>query len=155
MEHKISLIKGKGIYITDILLSIVFIPVIGSGVCLHLTTHERNPLGLNGGAWSGAHLFFCLIFTILLSFHIKSHQSWFRSLLKGKIKNRGKLPILVFLLFLFSLLSGIHSLFPNQMTGLIHYKLSLVMLTFTLIHISKRMPVVVKAYSVKGNKTIR
>ena len=64
---------------------------------------------------------------------------------KRGLKNRSKITVLISLLFLLSVTTGLFALFTdNPSIGLHHYKLSLLMIPFILIHIMARIPSIIK-----------
>lgn len=95
MKRKISLVKGQGIFIADILLVVFLALVVWSGLALHMTTHQRLQFGWASEIWSYIHIVCGLLLSILIFLHIKSHLNWFKGLFKRGLKNKSIITILV------------------------------------------------------------
>ena len=151
MKRKFSLTKGKGLFVTDLLLTFSFLTVVYSGITLHLTAHQRFAFGWSANAWTYSHWLSCGVFLFLTFLHVKSHLYWFKNVLKGTAKHK---PMLIgFTLLLMSVVSGLLSITPANHIGLWHYRVSLIMLPFLMIHIVRRMPLVINFF--KNKKTVR
>jgi hypothetical protein len=145
MRSEISLVRGKGILFTDIILAIFFILVFWSGLALHMTRHHVFLFDWTNSAFTYIHIICSLFFLALMLLHIIAHLNWFKGLLKKGLKNRSKITILISLLFFSSITTGLFALFTdNSSIGLHHYKLSLLMMPFVLIHIMTRTPSIIK-----------
>ena len=138
--------KAKTLFLTDLLLLIVFVPSSSTGFTLHWAGHQNNhELWHN---WAVAHIISTLLLTILVAIHIYAHWGWYKSLFKNGIKNQSRVTILLSALMLIVAITGIVVLFRHQGAntelGLWHYILGIVTTAVVLGHYIKRHRILIK-----------
>lgn len=120
------------------LLPIAFIASAITGFGLHTaaghdTSHE------NWQMWSVAHTIASLLWLLSATTHIKRHKLWYKDIASKGISHKRWITFFLSLLFLMTVCTGIvlitYVTGANSSLGLMHYKLGLLLLTFSLIHI--------------------
>jgi len=154
MAGKLSLTKGKSIFIVDLILIPVFILLIYSGLKLHIAGHTEDHEIWS--YWANYHVIASIISIITGGLHIKAHWNWYKSLMKKGLGKKSKITLFLSLLFFVLVLTGIILVFfvsgPNSFTGLWHYRLGLVMTVLFIIHLITRLPLLMKGLGRKKNK---
>ena len=119
-------------------LPIAFIASAITGFGLHTaaghdTSHE------NWQMWSVAHTIASLLWLLSATAHIKRHKLWYKDIASKGISHKRWITFFLSLLFLMTVCTGIvlitYVTGANSSLGLMHYKLGLLLLTFSLIHI--------------------
>ena len=141
--------KAKTLFLTDLLLLITFVPSAATGFILHWAGHQsRHELWHN---WAVAHVISTLLLTILVAIHIYGHWGWYKSLLKGNIKNKSRVTVFLSALILIVIETGIVVLFRHQEAntglGLWHYILGIVITIVAFGHFIKRYRKLTKGLS--------
>lgn len=96
--------KVNKIFKIDIALLPTFILLVITGVGIHIAYENGNHDSWH--RWSVAHVICCLIFIILIYYHVKQHIGWYKTLLKAHATWRGP-TILLSLVMILETLSGI------------------------------------------------
>lgn len=133
--------KNKGILFSiERLLPTVFLLSVITGIGLHIagncTSHEvwHN--------WVVAHILASFFWLLLVAVHVKRHSSWFKTLLSKEFVNKRWINFLLLVLFLIVAVTGILLIASvksaHSSIGLLHYKLGLLLLIVSLIHIFYR-----------------
>ncbi len=139
--------KAKTLFLTDLLLLIIFIPTSATGFILHWAGHQSShDLWHN---WAVAHALSSLLFSIVVAIHIYGHWGWYKSLLKNGLQNRSRVTFLLSLLMLIVIVTGNIVLFcheePNQGIGLWHYVLGIILTIIAVGHFIKRAKILFKS----------
>lgn len=132
----------------DIILIPVFLILIVSGICIHVTDEfSKHDLW---HAWAVTHVIAGTLFLVLGILHIKGHWPWFKSLVKS-LKRKSKPTMILTLLFCFEIVTGVILLAftdgGNSHTGLWHWWIGLIMTGFGVGHIMKRWKILKSGYS--------
>ena len=138
--------KAKTLFLTDLLLLITFVPSSATGFILHWAGHQNNhELWHN---WAVAHVISTLLLTILVAIHIYGHWGWYKSLLKGNIKNKSRVTVALSALMLVVTTTGIVVLFRHQGAntglGLWHYVIGIIVSIVVIGHLIKRFNTMLK-----------
>ena len=92
--------------------------------------------------WSVAHTIASLLWLLSATAHIKRHKLWYKDIASKGISHKRWITFFLSLLFLMTVCTGIvlitYVTGANSSLGLMHYKLGLLLLTFSLIHILYR-----------------
>ena len=148
MGSKISLLKGKGIFIVDLILIPVFILVIYTGLKLHVAGKIDNHDIWS--FWAHLHIIVSIISLIFGWLHIKAHWGWYKSLIKKGIGKKSKVTLFLSVLFLLLVITGVILVLfingGNSHIGLWHYRLGLIMIPLLIIHLVTRFQLIVKAF---------
>ncbi|MBB4034704.1 hypothetical protein GGR21_000591 [Dysgonomonas hofstadii] len=146
MKRKISLIKGKPIFIVDLILIPVFALVIYSGLKLHVAGHISGHDTWTH--WTHFHVITAILSLLFGGLHVKAHWGWYKSLIKNGIGKKSKITTILSVLFLIEIITGVILVFfiegGNSSAGIWHYRLGLVMIVFVLIHIITRFSLMMK-----------
>lgn len=121
-----------------------FVLCAATGVGLHITGHGDVHQAWHN--WAVVHIAASLAFLVFGIAHVKLHLAWYKRL--GWRKNKSKITILLSVTFLFAILSGIVLIGvegTNSGIGLWHYKIGLALCACSLLHLSKRLPVLAKS----------
>jgi len=152
MSNKISLTKGKSIFIVDLILIPVFVLVIFTGLKLHIVSKIDNHDIWS--YWAHFHIIVSIISLIIGGLHIKAHWGWYKNLVKKGLGKKSKITFALSLLFLILIITGIILVIfidgGNSAIGLWHYRLGLVMIGLLVSHLAARFTLLVK-----GLKKIR
>ncbi len=154
---KISLTKGKSIFIIDLILIPVFLLLIYSGLKLHVAGHTSNHDIWEH--WAHFHIITGFLSLIFGELHIKAHWAWYRSFIKNGIGKKSKVTVVLSVLFLIETLTGIILILfldgGNSAIGFWHYRLGLVMILFLLIHLISRFSLLMKGLGWKKKRPIQ
>lgn len=121
-------------------MSMTFIASAITGVGLHVAGHGASHEAWH--YWGVAHVLTSLCWLAAVGIHIKRHERWYKALVSKGI-TRKRLPTLALsLLFLTTVVTGIVLLAciegANSPWGLLHYKLGLILIVFSLFHAFRR-----------------
>ena len=138
--------NAKTLFLTDLLLLIIFIPTSATGFILHWAGHQSShDLWHN---WAVVHVISALVLTIIIAIHVYGHWGWYKSLFKGSIKNKSRVTLLLSALIFVDVITGGIVLFrhqePNAGLGLWHYVISILVTTVVIGHIIKRFNIMRK-----------
>lgn len=138
--------KAKTLFLTDLLLLITFIPSLITGFILHWAGHRNcHELWHN---WAVAHVISTLLLTILVAIHVYAHWGWYKSLFKGRVKNKSVVTIILSALMLIVTMTGVIVLFRHQgantTLGLWHYVIGIIITIIALGHFIKRHNIFIK-----------
>jgi len=151
MARKFSLIKGKSIFIVDIVLIPLFILLIYSGLKLHYADHQNEHHIWE--YWAEYHVIVSIILLVAIWLHVKAHWSWYKTLVKKGIQKKSKITIGLSILFIILIMTGILLVFfidgGNSHVGLFHYWVGLLMVILSIIHIISRFHLLVKGLGLK------
>lgn len=146
MKKKISLTKGKSIFIVDLILIPVFVLVIYSGLKLHVAGQADNHEIWEH--WAHYHIITGILSIIFGWLHVKAHWGWYKGLVRKGIGKKSRVTLILSLLFLIEITTGIILVFfiegGNSSVGMWHYRLGLAMILFLLIHLISRFSLMMK-----------
>lgn len=122
------------------LLPVVFLASAVTGIGLHATGHGTDHEIWHN--WSIAHITTSLLWLLAVAAHIKRHRFWYKSLLSKGMSRKRLITFFLSVLFLMAFSTGILLIAcvtgANTPLGLWHYKLGLVLIVLSLIHIFYR-----------------
>lgn len=148
---KVSLTRGKGIFIVDLFLIPIFILVIYSGLKLHIAGHGNDYAHDVWTYWAHFHIVLSIVSLIGVSLHIKAHWGWYKSFIKKGTKKKSRLTIGLSVLFLVLCFTGIALVLfvegANSKVGLWHYRFGLVIIVLLLVHFVTRFRLLRKGLS--------
>lgn len=126
-----------GTFHLERLLPIAFIASAVTGIGLHAAGHGTSHETWHN--WSAAHIAASLLWLFSAAAHVKRHRLWYRNLVSKGISPKHWITSLLSLLFLTTTGTGIlliaYVTGTGSFIGLLHYKLGLILLAFSLIHI--------------------
>ena len=132
--------KSKFIYLTDLILVYVFVLSFYRGVELHIAGHGINHATWHN--WAVFHTIVSLLFMALGIIHIRSHWGWYGGLKRKGCKGKGKVVLLLSIVFVLVVVSGLVVLFfvngANSSIGLLHYKTGIVVGVLGVLHVLER-----------------
>lgn len=120
----------------------VFVGVVWTGVALHVAGRVGIPSVVQSRmAW---HIAVSLLFLLLAGFHVRMHWGWYRALRTVGCEGRHRWMVLLFsLVFLLAAVSGLLLLLCGAALGagfgIFHYLLGLLFGIMALLHILKRL----------------
>lgn len=122
------------------LLPVVFLASAVTGIGLHAAGHGTDHEIWHN--WSIAHITASLLWLLAVAAHIKRHKSWYKSLLSKGMSRKRLITFFLSVLFLMAFSTGVLLIAcvtgANTPLGLWHYKLGLVLIVLSLIHIFHR-----------------
>lgn len=136
----------KRIFIIDWMLIPSFLLSAYTGIELHLAGH-----GMCHDVWHNWAVFHVLVSFMFLAFvvlHVKMHVSWYKSILQKGLGNKSRITFSLSILFLILSLTGLVLLVKeggNTCVGKWHYRVGLLMIVFSVLHIVKRWSVLRKS----------
>lgn len=126
----------KGIsYWLEFLLPVAFVALAVTGIGLHIAGHGANLEAVY--KWGIAHIVASSFWLLSGMAHIKRHLSWYRALLTKGLANKRWIVCAVSLLFITVAVTGfllMSSMAHGASLGLLHYKLGLLLLVFSVVH---------------------
>ena len=144
--QKSETMKTNKLFVIDLLLLLLFIPMAVTGFEMHVAGHGNNYSEWHG--WAVAHILSTILFTIVAIWHICLHWWWYKILFKKPLGSKSRVTIVVTVIFLILTISGILALVipegPNSNTGIFHYKVGIVSIVLFLGHIIKRLKILRK-----------
>jgi len=153
---KVSLTRGKAIFIVDLSLVPIFILIIYSGLRIHIAGNTNDYNHDVWSYWAHFHIIVSAISLFVGWLHIKAHWGWYKSLINKGIGKKSKTTLSLSVLFLLLTITGIILMFfvegGNSIIGLLHYKLGLIMIPLLIIHLVTRFHLIVKALKKKSDK---
>lgn len=151
MANKLSLTKGRSVFMVDLSLILVFMLLIYSGLMLHVTSHITNHAEWE--YWAEYHSIVGLVSLVLGWLHIKAHWNWYKGLFKNGIGKRSKVTVVVSILFLVLIVTGLILIFfvngGNSPIGLWHYRFGLAIALLLIVHTAARFPLLTKGLGAK------
>ncbi len=135
----------KKIFVINWTLILLFILSAFSRIGLHLAGHIGNHSLWHN--WAVFHVIASVLFLATTIFHIKTHWGWYKGIRKG-IGNRSKITAILSILFLLATVTGIILLGvdgANSSIGLFHYKIGIVTIIISALHILKRAGILHKS----------
>lgn len=136
----------KKIFVIDWILVCVFVLSAFSGIGLHIAGHgNSHELWHN---WAVSHVLTSVLFFIAGIFHIRTHWRWYKGVIKNGMGKKSKVTVVLSVIFLSVsvtgfILLGING--ANSDIGLWHYKIGIVTIIFSMVHILKRIPLLRKS----------
>ena len=122
------------------LLPLAFIASAVTGIGLHIAGHGTVHNVWHN--WAVAHISASSLWLLSAAVHVKRHRFWYKALASRKITDKLWINIPLSLLFLIVAITGIilitHINGANSSVGLFHYKLGILLLLFSLIHVFYR-----------------
>lgn len=128
-------------------------------ICYHMGNHgDINPLtiiyGIDYYGWSDIHKISIVAISLFMIFHFILHWKWYKTIIKKKLMGKNRQVIILTILFILVAMTGyipwfIHLSGSSELTRKgfieIHDKLTLALLIFLVLHITKRLKWYVKA----------
>lgn len=122
------------------LLPLAFIASAVTGIGLHIAGHGTVHSVWHN--WGVAHISASSLWLLSAAVHVKRHRFWYKTLASRKITDKLWINIPLSLLFLIVAITGVilitHINGANSSVGLFHYKLGILLLLFSLIHVFYR-----------------
>ena len=122
------------------LLLLAFVASAVSGIGLHIAGHGTSHEVWHN--WAVAHVLLSLLWLIFATSHIKRHGRWYKSIASKGIGKKSWMTIALSAVFLIVLVTGIVLIAcvdgANSTIGIWHYKLGLLLIVLSLIHIVRR-----------------
>lgn len=119
-----------------------------------ITKASRTILGFGYADWSMIHKIAIVIFALSSIYHIYVHRKWYKAVLKKpSLRKQNKQVLLLSLFFILSAITGIipwaiDSFGTDQVARTtfieIHDKISLILVAFMVLHISRRKQLLVQ-----------
>lgn len=126
--------SGISFYIEQ-LLPVAFIALALTGIGLHIVGHNNNEVCHH---WKIAHISASSFWLLSVTAHIKHHIRWYKTLTSKGITSKQWITSFLSILFLITSVTGIMLIVSvkNEYASivLLHYKLGVLMLIFSLIH---------------------
>ena len=148
MKKRISLTKGKAIFIIDLILIPVFAFIVYTGLKLHIAGHEQNYVHEVWSNWAKLHIISSITSLIFGWLHVKAHWAWYKKIFKKTKRKKSKSTTILSLIFLIEIITGIILIFfingANSNVGMWHYRIGLAMILFILIHTINRFSIMMK-----------
>ena len=126
------------------LTSFIFVAVSGFG--MHITGHGNSHALWHG--WAVFHVVSAILFITCVTFHIKGHWAWYKSLFSTGIGKKSRITIILTVLMLAVTLSGIIVMLLSDHNenhiGLWHYVIGIIFTLTALGHFIKRHNILFK-----------
>ena len=133
------------IFIIDWCLIPLFLLAVFTGIELHISAHGNSHELWH--TWALAHIIASFLFTVFVVTHVKTHWSWYKSLLKNGLGRKSHVTVAVSFVFIILAMTGYALLGVNDSwsgLGMWHYRIGLLALALFGGHIIKRIPVLRK-----------
>ena len=141
MSHSMNRKQMKKIFVIDWGLIFTFVLSACSGIGLHIAGHgNAHEVWHN---WAVFHVLTSFLFLIAVIFHIITHWSWYRGVVKNGIGRKSRVTMALSIVFLFVSVTGIVLLNmngANSRIGLWHYRVGIITSALSIGHILKRFP---------------
>ena len=122
------------------LLPMAFLASAITGIGLHIAGHGTSHEVWHN--WGAAHTLASFLWLLAMAIHVKRHRLWYKTLVSKGITNHRWVTILLSVLFPIVAITGIWLIAyvkgAHTPIGLLHYKLGILLLVFSLIHIFYR-----------------
>lgn len=122
------------------MLPLAFVASAVSGIGLHIAGHGTSHEVWHN--WAVAHVLLSLLWLISVACHIKRHRHWYKSIVSKDIGKKSPMTLVLSAAFLIVTVTGIVLMAcvdgANSAVGLWHYKIGLLLIVFSLIHIIRR-----------------
>lgn len=123
------------------LLPLTFVASAVSGIGLHIAGHGTGHEVWHN--WALAHVLSSLLWLISVAVHIWRHRRWYKAVASKGIGRKSRMTMALSVVFLIVAVTGIVLIAcvdgVNSAIGLWHYRIGLLLIVFSLIHIAKRM----------------
>ena len=123
------------------LLLLAFVASAVSGIGLHIAGHGTSHEVWH--YWAVVHILSSLLWLITVALHIRQHGRWYKSIASKGIGKKSPMTLALSAAFLIVTVTGIVLVAcvdgANSAIGLWHYKIGLLLIVFSLIHVFKRM----------------
>lgn len=117
-----------------------FVASAFSGITLHVAGHGTNHEVWHN--WAVVHVLLSLLWLISVAHHIKRHGRWYKSIAEKGIGRKSRMTLALSVAFLIVTVTGIVLMAcvngANSAIGLWHYKIGILLIAFSFIHIVKR-----------------
>ena len=135
----------KKIFVIDWLLLLAGILSTVTGIGMHHAGHFAvHEVWHN---WAVAHILVSLFMLVTGVLHIQTHWNWYKGLLKGQIKSKSLLTILLSVVFVVLVATGLILLFiegANSEMGIWHWVIGLLIIMLSAGHIIRRFHILKK-----------
>ncbi|MBP3483384.1 MAG: DUF4405 domain-containing protein [Alistipes sp.] len=125
---------------TKRMLPLAFVASAVSGIGLHIAGHGTGHEVWHN--WAVAHVLSSLLWLIFVVFHIKRYGRWYKAIASKGIGKKSRMTLALSVVFLIVVVTGIVLIAcvdgANSVIGLWHYRIGLLLIVFSLIHIAKR-----------------
>lgn len=122
------------------MLLLAFVASAVSGIGLHIAGHGISHEVWHN--WAMAHILLSLLWLISAACHIKRHGHWYKSIASKGIGKKSRMTLVLTIAFLIVTVTGIVLMAcvdgANSAIGQWHYRIGLLLIVFSLIHIAKR-----------------
>lgn len=122
------------------LLPLSFVASAVSGIGLHIAGHGTSHDVWHN--WAVAHVLSSLLWLVSGAYHIKRHGRWYKAIASNGIGKKSRMTLALSAVFLAVAVTGIVLIAcvdgANSAIGLWHYRLGLLLIALSLIHIIKR-----------------
>lgn len=133
-------VHRKTSFTTKWMLPLAFVASAVSGIGLHIAEHGTSHEVWHN--WAVAHVLLSLLWLISVACHIKRHRHWYKSIVSKGIGKKSPMTLVLSAAFLIVTVTGIVLMAcvdrANSAVGLWHYKIGLLLIVFSLIHIIRR-----------------
>lgn len=128
--------RMKTSFTIERLLPLSFVASAVSGIGLHIAGHGTSHEVWHN--WAVAHVLLSLLWLITVTFHIRRHRRWYRTILSKGIGKKSRMTVALSIMFLIVSVTGIVLLVwidgANSAIGLWHYWLGVLLIIFSFIH---------------------
>lgn len=143
----------KRIFIIDWCLIPLFLSAVFTGTGLHIAGHGNSHELWH--TWASAHIVASVLFTVLITFHVRTHWGWYRSLFRDGLGRKSHVTVAVSLVFIILAFSGYALLGVDGAgsgLGMWHYRIGLLSLVLFSGHIIRRISVLRKTLKANSNE---
>ena len=82
----------------------LFLSAVFTGTVLHIAGHGNSHELWH--TWASAHIVASVLFTVLITFHVRTHWGWYRSLFRNGLGRKSHVTVAVSLIFIILAFSG-------------------------------------------------
>ena len=133
-------VHRKASFMTKWMLPLAFVVSAVSGIGLHIAGHGSNHEVWHN--WAVVHVLSSLLWLISVACHIKRHGRWYKTIATKGIGKKSRITLFLSVVFLIVAVTGVVMIVcvdgANSTIGLWHYKLGLLLIVLSLIHVVRR-----------------
>ena len=119
------------------LLPIAFVASAVTGIGLHIAGHGNSHETWHN--WGVAHMAVSFLWLLSVAAHAKRHRLWYKTLMCERTTNKHRTTLFLSVVFLIVAITGILLMAcvegANSPIGLLHYKLGILLLASTVVHV--------------------
>jgi len=124
------------------LLLLTFAITAVTGIGLHIAGHGTSHEVWHN--WAAVHTISSVLWFVSGVFHIKRHWHWYKAIVSKGIGKKSRITLALSIAFFIAVITGVVLIAcvdgTNSPVGLWHYRLGLLLIFFSIIHIAKRKP---------------